>query len=104
MGVGAVLEGIGRAAELCFPGSSLTRDSTIWRGGARADVSRYAGDVGFCIEPVNDNMLILYKNTTDMLVLGRPRPCPVRVGRVLRIVREDENQPYAVVEHWCCGN
>ena len=103
-GVGAVLEGIDRAAELCFPGSSLTRDSTIWRGGARADVSRYAGDVGFCIEPVNDNMLILYKNTTDMLVLGRPRPCPVRVGRVLRIVREDENQPYAVVEHWCCGN
>ena len=99
-GVGAVLEGIDKAAELCFPGSS-TSLPVIQR--AYADILRYAGDVGFCLEPVTDNMLMLYTNTTDMLVLGRPRPCPVRVGRVLRIVREEENQPYAVVEHWCCG-
>ena len=96
-----MLEGIDKAAELCFPGSSTSRP-VIRR--ADADILRYAGDVGFCIEPVTDNMLMLYANTADMLVQGCPRPCPVRVGRVLRIVREEENQPYAVVEHWCCGN
>ena len=101
-GVGAVLEGIDRAAELCFHHYGSSASLPIIH---RADILRFAGDAGFCSEPVTDNMFMLYTNTADMPVLGCPRPCPVRVGRVLRVVREEnENRPYAVVEQWCCGN
>ena len=57
------------------------------------------GQLGFCDEPLADGMYCIFRSTLATSHFSAAQ-CPVRLGRVMRVVAEAAS-PYAVVEgHW----
>ncbi len=58
------------------------------------------GDLGYTIEPLDVGMIVIYVNRHTLYGIS-PTALPIRVGRILRLVREsDKIYPYALIESW----
>jgi hypothetical protein len=80
--------------------------AAVFRGSGHSVVNRVIhvsagqGDLGYCSLPFMDGDLAIYKNPSwiDMPGAG---PCPIRVGKILRVVDEDSSHdPYCVIDSW----
>jgi hypothetical protein len=82
------------AALAAFPGSARWMDPDARLIHIQAAAGTEPADAGFCAAPVQDGMMILYRSHGE-----RASECPIRLGRVLRVVYEAA-APYAVAESW----
>ena len=84
--------GFGAALVAAFPGAH--------RGGViQLSSSSHGGQLGFCDEPLQDGMYCIFLSNSATTHF-RAAQCPVRLGRVLRVVAEAA-EPYVVLQaYW----
>ena len=94
--VRAMSESLQIAAAVALPGSAkaLTDGGSLITIGASGHAQ-----TAFQQDSLEDGMLVAYKNCGQAPAMSA-RECPIRVGRILRLVSESPGLPYVVIESW----